>query len=101
MGDTIATNKKAFRDYAVTEKWECGLVLNGSEVKSLRAGHVDFKDSFARIDKGEVYLYNFHINPYNPASYLNDKPDTIRKLLLKKKETSRCLLLISLLKFPN
>jgi len=76
----VATNKKAYRDYTLTDKWECGLALNGGEVKSIRAGGVNFKDSFARVEKEEVFLYNLHINPYLEASYEN-KPPPVRKFL--------------------
>lgn len=86
MGKPIATNKKAYRDYFLTDTWECGIALNGGEVKSIRAGHVNFKDTFARIDKDEMYLHNLHIDAYLQASYLNDEPDRPRKLLLHKKE---------------
>jgi len=91
MGQTIATNKKAFRDYSLTTKWECGIALTGAEVKSMRAGKVNFKDSFARVDRAEVFLYNVHINPYEQASYLNEDPDRVRKLLLHKKEIQKIL----------
>jgi SsrA-binding protein len=86
MGQTIATNKKAYRDFFFSDKWECGIELKGGEVKSVRAGKVNFKDSFARVDKDEVFLYNLHIDPYKQASYLNDEPDRPRKLLLHKRE---------------
>jgi len=89
MGDTIATNKKAFRDFFFTEKWECGIALTGGEVKSMRAGQVNFKDSYAHIKEGEVYLYNLHIEPYLQASYLKTEPDRPRKLLLHKKEIKK------------
>lgn len=88
---TIATNKKAYRDYFFQEKWECGISLKGSEVKSIRAGFVNFKDSFARVDKNEIYLYNLHINPYAQASYLNVEPDRPRKLLLHRKEINKII----------
>jgi SsrA-binding protein len=86
---SIATNKKAFRDYFLLEKWECGIQLKGGEVKSLRAAEVNFTDSFARIEKGEIMLYNLHIAPYPQASYLNLEPDRPRKLLLHKKEIQK------------
>lgn len=89
MGQTIATNKKAFRDYALTDKWECGIALNGGEVKSIRAGHVNFKDTFARLDKGEVFLHNLHIDPYAQAGLMGEEPDRIRKLLLHKREIKK------------
>ncbi len=91
MGETIATNKKAYRDYFFTEKWECGIALTGGEVKSLRAAEVTFTDSFARLEKEEVYLHNLHITPYLQASYLNDSPDRPRKLLLHKKEIRKIM----------
>lgn len=91
MGDTVATNKKACRDYFFSDTWECGIALIGSEVKSLRAGEVNFKDSFARVEGEEVFLYNLHINSYKEASYLNEDPDRARKLLLHKKEIKKIL----------
>ena len=89
MGETIATNKKAYRDYTLFDKFECGIELIGAEVKSIRSGHVNFKDTFARADKGQVYLHNLHIEPYLPASYMNDEPDRKRRLLLHKKEIKK------------
>src|SRR3989338_7346167 len=86
---TIATNKKAFRDFFFTERWECGIALTGGEVKSIRAGHVNFKDSYARLDEGQVYLHNLHIEQYLQASYLKVEPDRLRKLLLHKKEIEK------------
>ena len=91
MGQTVATNKKAFHNFFLSEKWECGIELQGSEVKSIRAGHVNFKDSFARVDGEEVYLYNLHIEPYQQASFLNADPDRKRKLLLNKKEIRKII----------
>ena len=86
---TIATNKKAFRDFFFFEKWECGIALKGSEVKSLRAGQVNFTDSFARIDGSGIVLYNLHINHYAQASYLNLEPARPRGLLLSRKEIEK------------
>ena len=88
---TIATNKKTFRDFHIFDRWECGLELKGGEVKSLRLGNVNFKDSFARADGGEVFLYNLHILPYAQASFLNEDPDRPRKLLLHKSEIKKIL----------
>ena len=82
----VATNKKAFRNFHLSDKWECGVALIGAEVKSARAGYVNFKDSFARIEEGGVFLYNLHINPYKEASYMNDDPDRKRRLLMHKRE---------------
>jgi len=87
----IATNPKAFKDYAVLETLECGIELKGSEVKSLRMGKMNLKDGFAHIDKNEVYLYNTHISPYAQASYLNVEPTRVRKLLLHKKQITRLM----------
>ncbi|MCR4336526.1 MAG: SsrA-binding protein SmpB [Candidatus Omnitrophica bacterium] len=86
---TIAVNKKAYHNFVLTHKWECGIVLTGGEVKSVRAGEVNFADSFARIEEKEVFLHNLHINPYRQASYMNDEPDRIRKLLLHRKEIEK------------
>ncbi len=86
---SIATNKKAFRDFFLLEKWECGVQLKGGEVKSLRVGEVNFTDSFARIEDGEIMLYNLYVAPYPQASYLNLEPDRPRKLLLHKKEIQK------------
>ena len=85
----IATNKKAYHNYFLQEKWECGIALNGGEVKSLRAGGASFTDAFAHIEKGELYLYNLYINPYEQASYFNEEPARPRKLLVHAKEIER------------
>jgi SsrA-binding protein len=87
----IATNRKAFRDYFIMEQYECGIELKGAEVKAIRAGHVHFKDSFARAEGAEVFLYNLHIDPYAQASYMNPESDRVRKLLLHKKEIKKIL----------
>ena len=84
MSDTLATNRKARRDYEILETIECGIELRGSEVKSLRAKRVNLDDSFARIENGQVILYNAHISPYEQASYLNVEPTRPRRLLLHK-----------------
>jgi SsrA-binding protein len=82
-------NREAFRDYAVLETFECGIELKGSEVKSIRAGEASLKDSFARVDDGEVLVYNIHISPYFQASYQNVEPTRVRKLLLHKNQIIR------------
>ncbi len=89
MGETISQNKKAFRDFHLLDRWECGIALTGGEIKSIRQGNVNFKDSFARVDKGEILLYSLHINPYAQASYLNLEPDRPRKLLLHRREIAK------------
>ena len=89
MGKPIATNKKAYRNFTISDKWECGIALAGSEVKSIRAGHVNFKDSFAKVDETQVFLYNLYIQPYKEASFMNEEPDRVRKLLLHKREIKK------------
>ena len=89
MASTVATNKKAYRDFFFSDKWECGIELKGGEVKSIRAGKVNFKDTFARIDENEIFLYNLHIDPYAQASHMNDEPDRVRKLLLHRREIKK------------
>ncbi|MBP7215910.1 MAG: SsrA-binding protein SmpB [Candidatus Omnitrophica bacterium] len=91
MGNAIATNPKAFKDYAVIETVECGIELRGCEVKSLREGKMNLKDGFARIEHNEVILYNTHISPYTQASYLNVEPTRPRKLLLHKRQIARLM----------
>ena len=82
----IATNRKARHEYEILDTWEAGLVLAGPEVKSIRAGRVSFTGTFARVDGGEVWLYNLHISPYDPASRWNLDPERPRKLLLHRRE---------------
>ncbi len=85
----IAKNKKAFFNYTVEEKVECGLVLKGTEVKSLRDGRISFPDAFAEINENEVWIKNFHISEYMYSSVFNHDPDRPKKLLLKKDEIKR------------
>ena len=85
----VATNKKAYHNFHLTQTWECGIALNGGEVKSIRNGEVNFSDGFARVDGEEVFLHNLHINQYPQASYLNTDPDRARKLLLHKREIAK------------
>lgn len=88
---TVARNKKALHEYHVTEQLEAGIVLTGPEVKSIRAGKASLAESFARVDGGEVWLYDMHISPYDPASRWNADPTRPRKLLLKAKEIRRLI----------
>ena len=81
-----ASNKKAFHEYNILEKYEAGIVLTGTEIKSVRAGRVNLKDSFAKIEKGEVWLYKTHISPYEMGNIYNHDPERKRKLLLTKSE---------------
>ncbi len=82
----IANNKKAFHDYFIEEKYEAGIALAGTEVKSLRMGKCSVKESFIRIEGGEVYVYHMHISPYEKGNIFNKDPLRIRKLLLHKSE---------------
>lgn len=85
----IATNKKAYHDFFIEETYEAGIQLVGSEVKSLRGGGVNLKDSFAVIKNGEIFLVNAHISPYKMGSYFNPEPRRDRRLLMHKKEIAR------------
>ncbi|ONI45048.1 SsrA-binding protein [Candidatus Epulonipiscium fishelsonii] len=85
----IANNKKAYHDYFIDETFEAGIVLVGTEVKSIRAGSGSVKESFIKIDNGEAFLYNMHINPYEKGNIFNKEPLRTRKLLLHKKEITK------------
>jgi SsrA-binding protein len=85
----IAQNKKAFFEYEIIERFEAGLVLQGTEVKSLRLGKVSFKDSYGAIQDGEVILHNLHISPYDHGNIYNHDPVRARKLLLHSQEIKR------------
>ena len=90
QGDrAIATNRRARHEYSILETLEAGLVLRGTEVKSLRAGLVNFKDSYATVRNGEVWLLGCHINPYSHGTDANHDPERDRKLLLHSKEIGR------------
>jgi len=82
----IAGNKKAFHEYFIEDKYEAGISLAGTEVKSLRMGHCSIKEAFIRIYKGEVYVYNMHISPYEKGNIFNRDPVRTRKLLLHRHE---------------
>lgn len=90
MGEKlICNNKKAFHDYFIEEKFEAGMVLKGTEVKSLRMGKANLNDSFAIVKNGEAFLHNLHISPYDFGNRENHDPDRMRKLLLHKKEIGK------------
>ncbi|KAF0218909.1 MAG: SsrA-binding [Geobacteraceae bacterium] len=90
MGEKlICNNKKAYHDYFIEEKFEAGMVLKGTEVKSLRMGKANLNDSFALVKNGEAFLHNLHISPYNFGNRENHDPDRMRKLLLHKKEIGK------------
>ncbi|AHI56873.1 SsrA-binding protein SmpB [Listeria ivanovii] len=90
-GKLVAQNKKARHDYAIEETFEAGIVLQGTEIKSVRNARVNLKDSYARIDKGEIFLHNMHISPYEQGNRFNHDPLRTRKLLLHKKQISRLI----------
>lgn len=90
-GKLVAQNKKARHDYAIEETFEAGIVLQGTEIKSVRNARVNLKDSYARIDKGEIFLHNMYISPYEQGNRYNHDPLRTRKLLLHKKQISRLI----------
>lgn len=85
----IANNKKAYHDYFIEEKYETGIELFGTEVKSIRMGKCSIKESFIRIEKGEVYIYGMHVNPYEKGNIFNKDPLRVRKLLMHKSEINK------------
>lgn len=85
----VANNKKAYFDYFIEEKYEAGIALHGTEVKSLRMGKCSIKESFLRIEKGEVYIYGMHISPYEKGNIFNKDPLRVRKLLMHKYEINK------------
>jgi SsrA-binding protein len=87
----VATNRQASYRYNLLDKWEAGLVLTGTEVKSLREGKATLKDGYAQVINGEVWLYNVHIPPYGPATRENHEPERPRKLLMHRKEIERLI----------
>ena len=87
----ITQNKKAYHDYFINEKYECGIELKGTEVKSLRNGNVNLKDSYATIDNGEVYIKQMHISPYEQGNIFNRDPMRPRKLLMHKYEIRKLI----------
>jgi len=87
----IATNRQASYRYHLMDKWEAGLVLTGTEVKSLRGGKAQLKDGYATVTNGEVWLHNVHIPPYGPATRDNHEPERPRKLLMHKREIDRLI----------
>ncbi|MEK6647051.1 MAG: SsrA-binding protein SmpB [Candidatus Firestonebacteria bacterium] len=87
----LAANRKAFYDYEILETYEAGIVLKGTEVKSIRAGKANLRDSFGRFDKGELFVFNMHITPYDYGNIYNVAPLRTRKLLLHKEEIKRLI----------
>lgn len=89
QGKVVAQNKKAHHDYTIVETYEAGIVLTGTEIKSVRAAKITLKDGFAQVKNGEVWLNNVHITPYDQGNIWNQDPDRTRKLLLRKKEIAK------------
>lgn len=90
-GRLIAQNKKARHDYTIIDTIEAGMVLQGTEIKSIRNGRINLKDGFARVRNGEVYLHNVHISPYEQGNIFNHDPVRTRKLLMRKKQIERLI----------
>jgi SsrA-binding protein len=87
----VATNRQAAFRYNLLDRWEAGVQLTGTEVKSLRTGQAQMKDAYAAVRDGEVWLHNMHIPPYGPASRENHEPERPRKLLLKRREIEKLI----------
>jgi SsrA-binding protein len=87
----VVNNKKAYHEYIVLETFKAGIVLTGTEIKSIRGGKVSMSDSHARIEKGEVFLYGLQISPYEQGTHYNHQPDRVRKLLLTKQEIKKLI----------
>ena len=85
----IANNKKAYHDYFIEESYEAGIALHGTEVKSMRQGKCSIKESFIRIENGEVYVYGMHVSPYEKGNIFNKDPLRVKKLLLHKYEINK------------
>lgn len=87
----FAKNRKAYHDYHIEETFEAGMVLTGTEVKSIRSGRLNLKDSYARVENSEIYVHNMHISPYEQGNRFNHEPLRKRKLLLHRREISRLI----------
>lgn len=87
----ISNNKKAWHDFTILEKYQAGIVLTGTEIKSIRNGRINLKDSYAHIDNGEVFIHKMHISPYEQGNRYNHEPERIRKLLLTKQEIRKLI----------
>lgn len=85
----VANNKKAYHDYFIDEKYEAGIELHGTEVKSIRMGKCSIKESFIRIENGEVFVYGMHVSPYEKGNIFNKDPLRVKKLLLHKSEINK------------
>lgn len=87
----ISNNRKAYHNFTIFDKFVAGIVLTGTEIKSIRKGMINLKDSFAKIEDGEIFLYSCHISPYEQGNRYNHEPERVRKLLLNKKEILKML----------
>jgi SsrA-binding protein len=87
----IAQNRKARHDYFIEETYETGIVLKGTEVKSIRGGRINLKDGYAKVENSEIFLYNVHISPYEQGNIFNTDPMRVRKLLLHKREIRKLI----------
>lgn len=85
----VAGNKKAYHDFFIEEKYECGIVLHGTEVKSMRMGKCSIKEAFIRIEDGEIFVYGMHVNPYEKGNLFNKDPLRVKKLLMHKTEINK------------
>ena len=97
----VANNKKAYHDYFIEEKYECGIALHGTEVKSLRMGKCSIKEAFIRIENAEVFVYGMHISPYEKGNIFNKDPLRVKKLLLHRQEINKLLLVPLQVYFSN
>ncbi|MDD3419692.1 MAG: SsrA-binding protein SmpB [Candidatus Gastranaerophilales bacterium] len=87
----ISTNKKAFHDFNILERYTAGMVLFGTEIKSIRSGRINLKDSYAQVDNGEIWVHKMHISPYEQGNRYNRDPERVRKLLLTKQEIRKLI----------
>lgn len=90
-GKVIAQNKKAFHDYFIEDTYDAGIVLQGTEIKSIRAGKVNLKDAYARIQNGEIWVFGMHVSPYEQGNRYNHDPLRTRKLLLHRREIEKLI----------
>ncbi|MCL6593155.1 MAG: SsrA-binding protein SmpB [Alicyclobacillus sp.] len=90
-GKTLAQNRKAYHDYFIEETYEAGIVLKGTEIKSIRRGSANLRDAYARVENGEVWLHNMHISPYEQGNRFNHEPLRSRKLLLHRAEIQKLI----------
>lgn len=90
-GKVIAQNKKAFHDYFIEDTYDAGIVLQGTEIKSIRAGKINLKDAYARIQNGEIWVFGMHISPYEQGNRYNHDPLRTRKLLLHRREIEKLI----------